>query len=215
MTYKVIIADDHPIFRNGMRDILEEMSGIDLVGQGKDGMEAYNQIVAHRPDLAILDLEMPLLTGLDVCRKVLGEKHQTRFIVLTMHKEKHYFNEAMKSGVKGYLLKDNAIVDLIQCIEAVMKDQIFVSPQIEHYLHDQTGHSNQHPELSRLLDLLSPTEKVILKLVAEGKTSAAIAELLFISPNTVDNHRSNMARKLNLEGKSSLIRFAMQYKGEL
>jgi DNA-binding NarL/FixJ family response regulator len=213
MRHSVIIADDHPIFRNGVRDILREMDKFDLLGEAKDGLEAYNLIVAHRPDLAILDLEMPLLTGLDVCNKVLGEKHQTRFIVLTMHKQKHYFTEAMAAGVKGYLLKDNAIADLIKCTEAVLSGQVYVSPQIEDYLTEHHAHQQNNPDLQRMLGLLSPTEKVILKLVAQGKTSIEIAGMLFISPNTVDNHRSNIARKMSLEGKNSLIKFAIQYKG--
>jgi DNA-binding NarL/FixJ family response regulator len=215
MKHTAIIADDHPIFRNGVRDVLEETGNFEVLGQGKDGIEAYNLIVAHRPDVAILDLEMPLLTGLDVCQKVLAEKHQTIFVLLTMHKERHYFNEAMKLGVRGYLLKDNAVVDLIQCLDAVVRGRMYVSPQIEQYLDDQAAHSMLNPQLQQQLALLSPTEKVILKLIAESKTSAEIAAMLFISPNTVDNHRSNIARKLNLEGKNSLIRFAMQHKGSV
>jgi DNA-binding NarL/FixJ family response regulator len=121
----------------------------------------------------------------------------------------------MKLGVRGYLLKDNAVVDLIQCLDAVVRGRMYVSPQIEQYLDDQAAHSMLNPQLQQQLALLSPTEKVILKLIAESKTSAEIAAMLFISPNTVDNHRSNIARKLNLEGKNSLIRFAMQHKGSV
>lgn len=209
----VIIADDHPIFRNGVRDILQEIGGLELLGEAKDGMEAYNLIVAHRPELAILDLEMPLLSGLDVCNKVLSEKHHTRFIVLTMHKEKHFFKAAMAAGVQGYLLKDNAIQDLIRCIEAVSSGKIYVSPEIDHFLTEHSEH-HQNAAVQQANAVLSPTEKIILKLISEGKSSADIAGLLFISVNTVDNHRSNIARKLGLEGKNSLMKFAMQHKGQ-
>ncbi len=211
--YSVIIADDHPIFRNGVKEILQEIKNLELLGEAKDGVEAYGLIIAHRPEIAILDLEMPLLSGLDVCNKVLSEKNQTRFIMLTMHKEKHFFRSAMDAGVSGYLLKDNAIQDLIQCIEAVCAGKIYVSPEIEHFL---TEHSIQHenPAVQQANTLLSPTEKIIMKLVSEGKSSADIAALLFISVNTVDNHRANIARKLNLEGKNSLMKFAMQHKGQ-
>ncbi len=210
--HSVIIADDHPIFRNGVRDILIDIGTLELLGEAKDGAEAYSLILAHRPELAILDLEMPVLSGLDVCNKVLSEKHQTRFIVLTMHKEKHFFKAAMAAGVRGYLLKDNAIQDLIRCIEAVCAGHIYVSPEIEHFL---TEHSEQHqnPAVQQAHTLLSPTEKIVLKLISEGKSSADIAALLFISVNTVDNHRSNIARKLSLEGKNSLMKFAMQHQG--
>jgi DNA-binding NarL/FixJ family response regulator len=211
--YTVIIADDHPIFRSGVKEILRENNTLELVGEAQDGAEAYNLIVAHRPDLAIMDLEMPMLSGLDVCSKVLSEKNQTRFIVLTMHKEKHYFKSAMEAGVSGYLLKDNAIQDLTQCVKMVCAGKVYVSPQIEHYL---TEHSAQHQSaaVQQAKTLMTPTEKVILKLIAEGKSSADIAGLLFISVNTVDNHRANMARKLNLEGKNSLMKFAMQHAGQ-
>ncbi|MDO8970944.1 MAG: response regulator transcription factor [Saprospiraceae bacterium] len=210
--YSVIIADDHPIFRNGVKEVLSEIKTLELLGEAKDGAEAYSLILAHRPELAILDLEMPVLSGLDVCNKVLSEKNQTRFIVLTMHKEKHFFNAAMEAGVSGYLLKDNAILDLIQCIEAVCAGKIYVSPAIEHFLTEHTA-SNQSVAVQRVKKLLSPTEKIILKLISEGKSSADIASLLFISVHTVDNHRSNIARKLELEGKNSLMKFAMQHLG--
>lgn len=211
--YTVIIADDHPIFRNGVREILSELKNLELLGEARDGGEAYNLILAHRPDIAILDLEMPLLSGLDVCNKVLSEKNQTRFIVLTMHKGKHFFTAAMEAGVSGYLLKDNAIQDLIKCVEMVCAGKVYVSPQIEHYL---TEHTSQHQSaaVQQARTLLSPTEKIILKLISEGKSSADIAGLLFISANTVDNHRSNIARKLNLEGKNSLMKFAILHQGQ-
>jgi two-component system, NarL family, response regulator DegU len=204
----VIIADDHPIFRNGVRDILAEIPQMELLGEAKDGAEAYGLIVANRPDLAILDFEMPLLSGLDVCQKVLAEKSQTQFILLTMHKEKHVFNAAMQAGVRGYLLKDNAIEDLVACVRAVCAGKMYVSPGIEHFLTEHTE-SAENPAIQKANALLSPTEKIILKLISEGKSSAEIANLLFISANTVDNHRYNMTRKLELEGKNSLMKFAM------
>jgi two-component system, NarL family, response regulator DegU len=208
----VIIADDHPIFRNGVRDILQEIKDLEILGEAKDGAEAYAMIVAYRPDIAILDIDMPLLSGLDVCAKILAEKSQTQFVMLTMHKEKHFFKAAMTAGVRGYLLKDNAIEDLLSCLKAVREGKIYISLQIEHLL---TGHvdSGQNKAVQQAYALLSPTEKIIIKLISEGKSSADIAALLFISSNTVDNHRGNMMRKLDLEGKNSLMKFAMLYKG--
>lgn len=211
--YSVIIADDHPIFRSGIREELSNIKSLELLGEAKDGTEAYGLILAHRPALAILDLEMPLLSGLDVCRKVLSEKAETQFIILTMHKEKHFFQAAMEAGVRGYLLKDNAIQDLVRCVEKVCAGGIYVSPEIDHFLTVHTEH-HQHKEVQAAHALLSPTEKVILKIISEGKSSADIAELLFISVHTVDNHRANMTKKLGLEGKNSLLKFAIQYKGQ-
>lgn len=209
--YTVIIADDHPIFRNGVREILHEIGTLELLGEAKDGMEAYNMIVAERPEIAILDLEMPMLSGLDVCKKILSGKNNTRFIILTMHREKHFFNAAMEAGVMGYLLKDNAIEDLVACIRNICAGRMYTSPTIEHYLTEHLG-QNENQAVQLANSVLTPTEKVILKLIAEGKSSAEIAGLLFVSIHTVENHRGNMTRKLELEGKNSLLKFAMQHK---
>lgn len=206
MKHTAIVADDHPIFRKGLVDILKEIDDLEIIAELSDGLQAYQSILARRPEVAILDIEMPGLTGLDVCRKVMNEKSDTKFIVLTMHRDKDFFNDAMRIGVMGYLLKDHAISELIQCVQTVLKGQRFVSPDIEKFL----VHTAQAdlPVLAQL----TATEKVILKLVAETKTSAEIAQLLFISPNTVDNHRANMVKKLGIEGKNALMKFAMQYK---
>lgn len=212
MKHTVIIADDHPIFRNGVRDILNEIGTLELLGEAKDGMEAYNLIVAVRPEIAILDFEMPLLSGLDVCKKIWSGKNQTRFIILTMHREKHYFKAAMEAGVQGYLLKDNAIEELVECVKTVCAGRMYTSPTIEHYLTEHLEQS-ENQAVRHAKTVLSPTEKVILKLISQGKSSLEIAGLLFISANTVDNHRGNMARKLQLEGKNSLLKFAMQHQG--
>lgn len=210
----VIIADDHPIFRAGVREILTTNSSIHLLGEAGDGLAAYQMILAHRPQIAILDLEMPILSGLDVCQKVLKEKHQTEFIILTMHKEKTYYLEAVKAGVKGYLLKDNASDDLIKCIEAVAKGNQYLVQQLRHF-QDVSDVNEKDEHLEIAIRLLTATEKIILKLIGEGKTSVEISQMLFVSPNTVDNHRSNMSKKLNLEGKNSLLKFAMGLKPQL
>jgi DNA-binding NarL/FixJ family response regulator len=206
MKHTAIVADDHPIFRKGLVEILGEISDLEIVAELSDGMQAYQSIIAKRPDLAILDIEMPGLSGLDICRKVMSEKSETKFIVLTMHRDKHFFNDAMTIGVMGYLLKDHAISELITCVKNVLKGEKFVSPGLEKLL--VLNEQSSLPELSQL----TPTEKVILKLIGESKTSGEIAQLLFVSPNTVDNHRSNIVKKLGLEGKNSLLKFAMQYK---
>jgi DNA-binding NarL/FixJ family response regulator len=209
---KIIIADDHPIFRSGVRSIVESIMDVELVGEACDGAEAYHLILSKIPDIAILDLEMPHLTGLDVCKKILSEKHYTKFVILTMHKEKHYFTEAMNSGVQGYLLKDTASIDLVHCIKALMNDEKFVSPLIENYLIEMESIKNS-VDTEELNNLLTPTEKIILKLISDGKTSADIAGMLFISSNTIENHRAKMSKKLNLDGqKNALLKFALNNK---
>ena len=210
MRYTAVVADDHPIFRKGLVDILKDIEELEIVAEVSDGLEAYKSIVAKRPDIAILDIQMPGLSGLDVCNKVLKEKSDTKFILLTMHREKDFFNNAMEIGVMGYLLKDNAITELILCVKSVLKGERFVSPGIEKLLVAKDKEA-AIPELNAL----TATEKVILKLIAENKTTPEIAGLLFVSPNTVDNHRSNMVKKLGLEGKNSLLKFAIHSKNQL
>jgi two-component system, NarL family, response regulator DegU len=210
MKYTAVVADDHPIFRKGLINILEEMHDLEIVAEVSDGLEAYRKIIAKRPDIAILDIEMPGLTGLEVSKKVLSEKSNTRFVVLTMHKDKDFFTDAMNIGVSGYLLKDNAITELILCVQKVLNGERFISPDIEkHLVHSDK--TQQVPSLEKL----TSTERIVLKLVAESKTSVEIAGLLFISPNTVEVHRSNIVKKLGLEGKNSLLKFGIQYKALL
>lgn len=206
MKFTAVVADDHPIFRKGLIEILNQIDDLEIVAEVADGLEAYKSIISKRPDIAILDIEMPGLSGLDVCNKILNEKSDTKFILLTMHRELDFFNEAIKIGVMGYLLKDNAITELIHCVEKVLKGEKCISADIESQL------SKKKSEFVPELEKLTATEKIILKLIAESKTSIEIAGLLFVSPNTIDNHRSNIVKKIGLEGKNSLLKFAMQYK---
>lgn len=212
MKNRILIADDHPILRAGIREIIGSIKDAELVAEAVDGLDAYRKIISLIPDIAILDLEMPHLTGLEVCKKVMSEKHYTRFIILTMHKDKRFFEDAMASGVLGYLLKDTAIDDLVRCISSVAVGSQYVSPMIHSYLTSHQARQMMPPDVMAMYTTLTPTEKVILKLVAQSKTSSEIADSIFISPNTVDNHRTNIARKLKLEGKNSLMKFALQYK---
>ncbi len=212
---KIIIADDHPIYRGGIKSVVEKIPFTSVIGEVSDGMEAYQLIISTLPDIAIMDIEMPLLSGLDVCRKVMNEKHKTKFILLTMHKEKHFFADAMESGVDGYLLKDSASQELIKCVEAVMCGKKYVSSNIESFLTEHLAQVGSET-LQLIKSALTPTEKVILKLVADGKTSNEIAALLFISPNTVENHRANINKKLKLDGgKNALLKFAFEHKNFL
>ena len=206
--HTAVLADDHPIFRKGLIDILKEFEELEIVAEVADGLEAYRHILSKRPDLAILDIEMPGLTGIDVCRKVLSEKTDTRFILLTMHKDLDFFNDAMNVGVHGYVLKDNAITELLQCVQQVLKGEKFISAGIEKMLVKK-----DKVQLPAETASLTSTELVILKLIAESKTSPEIAQLLFIAPKTVENHRSNITKKLGLDGKNNaLLKFAMEYK---
>lgn len=200
----LLIADDHPILRTGVKALVGHL--FDEIFESDNGLDAYKKILAHRPDIAILDLEMPKLSGLDVCRKVLAEKNNTKFIVLTSHKEIKFYTEAMNLGVLGYLHKEKAIAELLECIATVQKGNTYTSKDLLKTLISSS--ENEHS----IIKNLTSTEKLILKLITQGNTSAQIASEIFISVNTVDNHRSNIAKKLNLEGKNSLVKFALENK---
>jgi two-component system response regulator DegU len=215
MRYKVIIADDHPVFRTGIREVVGNIPGVTLCGEAKDGLEAYQLILSALPDIAILDLEMPKLSGLDVCEKVLNEKHGTRFIILTMHRDRHFFDDAMRKGAMGYLLKDNAIDELVTCIKTVAEGGQYASPTLESYLTQFTEREQFRDEIKQRYELLTPTEKIILKLVSQSITTNEIACNLFVSQNTIENHRANIIKKLKIQGKNSLLRFALLYKNLL
>jgi two-component system, NarL family, response regulator DegU len=207
---KIIVADDHPLFRSGVSSTIKSIHNVNVVAELSNGMDAYQSILEHRPDIAILDIDMPMLSGLDVAEKVMSEKTKPYLIILTMHINKEYFIDAMHKGVSGYLIKDNAIEELLECIKEVRLGKRYVSANFRKYLGSD-GHILAEDN-KNFLSLLTPTEKVILKLISEGKTSSEISALLFISVNTVDNHRANMTKKLNLEGKNSLLKFSISNK---
>jgi DNA-binding NarL/FixJ family response regulator len=204
--WTVIVADDHPIFRKGVIEVLKSHTELIIVDELDNGLTAYQSILSKRPQIAILDLEMPNLTGLEVCEKVLSEKNDTKFILLTMHRDQTYFDKAMKIGIHGFVLKDYAVEEILKCINEIMKGKKYVSENIESFLQKSTSKTDSN------IENLTSTEKIILKLITQEKSSQEIADLLFISVNTVDNHRSNMVKKLGLEGRNSLLKFALKLK---
>jgi two-component system response regulator DegU len=215
MNHTLIIADDHPVFRKGLINILKLEKSIEVIGEAADGGEALKMIMEHNPTVAILDIDMPVLGGLEVCRKALKLKSQTRFIILTMFKEEDLFNEAMNIGVSGYVLKDNAVSDIINCIYSVAQNDLYISPDIKQYLTTRKGKQIIDEEISKKLLKITTSELRILKLISENKSSKEIAALLFISQKTVENHRSNICRKMELEGNYALIKFAAECKNSL
>jgi len=211
----VFIADDHPIFRKGLRDVLSEDGSMNLVGEAADGATALERIRELKPKVAVLDLDMPQMNGLEVAKKVSDSKLPVSLVILTMYKEDRIFNEAINAGILGYVLKENAASDLLNCIRAVVAGEPFISPSLSSVLLNRSLRRqtflNERPELQTL----TPAEKRILKLVAEDLTSKEIAERLDISFHTVENHRAKISEKLNLRGSHSLLKFAFENKERL
>ena len=212
---KIFIADDHPILMRGLKDILAEVKEFQIVGEASDGNTALEMIRNIKPDILILDIEMPGLNGLEIARIINDEKLKINIIILTMYKEEEYFNEAIDIGVKAYLLKDSVITELIDSINSVMQGDFYISPAISKYLLERNKRKNKFSDEVPSLKKLTDTELNILRLLTENKTSREISDELYISVRTVQNHRTNICNKLNLKGYNKLLQFAIQNKNLL
>ncbi len=205
---KLIIADDHHIFRKGILSIVAEDDSIEVLGEASNGDEALRLIEDKKPDIAILDIDMPLLSGLDVARKLKGSGSKTRIVILTIHKDKEYFDEALELDIKAYVLKESIANDLVGCIKQVAAGDYYISTAISGYLIQKNKHEVKENDIYKL----TPTEKQILKLIALNKTSPQIADELFRSVRTIENHRNNICNKLELKGPHALLLYAIQHK---
>jgi DNA-binding NarL/FixJ family response regulator len=206
---RILLADDHALVRRGLRLILDGEPDLTVVAEAGDGAEAIKLARANRPDLAILDIAMPRLTGLQAARELSGQLPELRTLILTMYDNEQYFFEALKAGACGYVLKSVADRDLVEACRAAVRDEPFVYPGavnalIRNFL--QTSASNEDTR-SKALTI---REEEILKLVAEGLTSQAIADMLVISIKTVERHRANMLQKLGLRDRLELTRYAIR-----
>lgn len=212
---RIVIADDHPVVRQGLRQTIETDRELTIVAEAGDGQTALEQIQQLRPEVAVLDIDMPRMDGFAVAREIARLKLGVEIIFLTIHREEEVFQAALDLGVKGYVLKDSAVTDVIDGIKAVASGRHYLSPALSPYLLKRAARAAALNEQKPGINDLTPTERRILKLIAEEKTSKEIAEELFISPRTVETHRANIARKLDLRGSLALIKFAVTHKSEL
>ncbi len=212
---KIIIADDHPMMRSGVKSVLLTDLQIEIIAEAKDGEEAYNLIQKHLPDIALLDVEMPKMTGLEIARRIASEKIKTRVVFLTMYKEEDMFNEAMDSGAFGYVLKENAVEDVLEGIKSVSEGKYYISPLISDYLVKRMNSRTDFKSDTPSINNLTTAERKVLKLISFEKTTQQIADELFISYKTVENHRNNISKKLKLSGTHSLVKFAISNKSHL
>ena len=212
---KIVIADDHPIVRQGLRQMIEAEKNFTIVGEAGDGEDALQLIETHKPDVAVLDIDMPRIGGFDVARELKRKKSEVGIIFLTMHSEEEIFQTAMDLGVGGYVLKDSATTDIVAGIKSIASGKPFISPALSALLLNRRRRVNKLARQNPELDSLTPTERRILKLIAEDKTSKEIGEELFISHRTVHAHRANISNKLNLSGNLALVKFAITHKSDL
>ncbi|MAP80242.1 MAG: DNA-binding response regulator [Aequorivita sp.] len=192
----IVIADDHPMVLKGLYNEFNE-NNYNVVGKAKDGMQALEEIVTHKPVIALLDIDMPLLTGFEVIKIAKEKGIDTKFIILSFHKESEYISKAQVLQINGYLLKEDSFSEIERCINAVLKDETYFSSSFS-----PSSISNASEELIKL-KRLTPSEKTILKLIAKQLSSNQIAEQLYVSVRTVEKHRSNIILKLNLESHTA------------
>ena len=211
----VLIADDHPIFRQGLRQIIEVDPRIKVVAEASDGEQAWQRLQETKPTVAVLDLTMPFRDGFAVARAARDERLEVAIVFLTMHKDEHYLHAALDLGVRGYVLKDSAIAEITDCIKAVAAGRDYISPALSGFLINRDRRAATLAAQKPALDQLTPTERRVLKLIAEGRTSREIACELNIGARTVDHHRNNIATKLELRGSHALVKFAVKHQSEL
>jgi len=196
MQASILIADDHPLILKGLTDFLLE-KGYNLTGSAANGKEALEMIVSQQPDIAILDIQMPYLTGLEIAKKCQELKLPTKIVLITFEKDVAIYNQAKNLKIYGYVLKEFALVEIEYCIAAVLRGQSYFSPELIQYLE-----INEAPEA---LEMLTPTEKEVLRLIAQNKTAKEIGNILFTSSRTVEKHKSHIIKKLDLESKASSL----------
>jgi len=212
---RILIADDHPIFREGLKKVIERDAQLKVVGEAEDGEAAVARIVELKPEVAVLDLDMPGRDGFAVVRAIQEAKLEVKVIILTMHNSEAMFHSALDLGVAGYVLKDGAITEIVNAIRAVASGRNFISPELSTYLLNRANRAAELARQKPSINDLTPAERRVLKLIADEKTSKEIADELFISVRTVEHHRAHICEKLELHGFNALVKFAIAHKSEL
>ena len=206
---RVLLAENHTIVREGFRTLLEATGKIAVVGEAENGQEAVAITQELSPDVAILDLGMPVLDGIEATRQIKRTVPEVQVVILTMHSTDMHIREAFRAGASSYLVKETAARDLITAIEAVMRDEVYLSPKISRVVVN--GYVKTTPETpDRAAEGLTEREREVLKLVAEGRTNRSVADLLHISEKTVSTHRTNLMQKLDLHNITDLVRYAIR-----
>ncbi len=204
MAIRVVLADDHVLVRQSLKSLLER-EGFQVVGEASDGQEALRYVESLRPHIAVMDITMPILNGLDAARALSRCSSKTTTILLTQHDEDQYVSEALKAGVKGYVLKSQVASDLVQAIQQVSRGQVYLSPGVSRAVMEAYRSKSERPA-----DPLSARERQVLQLIAEGKSTKDVASLLGISVKTAESHRTRLMQKLDIHETASLVRYAVR-----
>lgn len=207
---RILLADDHTVMRAGLRALLERQPGLSVVAEAADGREAVKLAESEKPDIVVMDIAMSGLNGIEATRQIVAQNPRVHVIILSMHSDESYVLRALKAGARGYLLKDSAESDLLQGIRAVREGKSYFSPAVSRLLLEDYIRQLQHRGEEDSYDLLTPREREILQLIAEGRSNKDIANLLNLSVYTVETHRTRILQKLNLHTVPELILYAVR-----
>lgn len=214
-TINITIADDHPVYREGLRKILSGQGSINIVAESDNGRDALDKARHLKPDVILIDINMPGLDGLEIARIRQRERLPFEIVFLTMHHDETIFNEALDLQVKGYVLKESAATDIVRAIRAVSQGKTFLSPELSDCMMGRMAAAKSLRKSKPALEQLTPAERRVLKLIASDKTTKEIADELDLSPRTIDSHRANICAKLGLSGTHSLLKFAFENRSRL
>lgn len=212
---KIIIADDHPLFRMGVKTLIENLKDYHLMGEADNGDSAIELIEKETPDIAILDIDMPVTNGIEVADYVNSKKLHTKIIFLTSHSDLTLFKRAYQSNFSGFLFKESALTELNDCFQIIKKNDIYISSGTKEYLKNNEADLESIEKINQMLQKLTLTEMKVMRLISENKTSKEIADLLFNSYKTIENHRLNICHKLNIKGTNNLLTFAIKNQNNL
>jgi DNA-binding NarL/FixJ family response regulator len=208
--YRIILTDDHLMLRQGLRRILAERKELEVIGEAGSGLELLKLLKSVTPDMVILDISMPGLRGLEAIREIETIHPEVKVLILTMHKDKEYLHQAIAAGAHGYLLKEDADSELFSAVKTIRQGRLYLSPFFTKDLTEDWAQALQGKRAQPFEGPLSMREREVLKMIAEGKTSKEIADLLFVSPRTVDRHRANIMDKLQKHKTADLVKYALE-----
>ena len=207
---RILLADDHTVMRAGLRALLERQPNLEVVGEAENGRKTVELASSHVPDVVVMDIAMPNLNGVEATRRMVSKQPTISVVILSMYSDESYVMRALEAGARAYLLKDSAVTDLIRAIEAVSQGKSFFSPKISRILAEEYVHALKQKGVADSYELLTPREREILQLLAEGKTNKEVATSLNISVYTAETHRGNILQKLNLHSSAELVLYAVR-----
>ena len=207
---RLLLADDHTVMRAGLRALLERQPNLEVVGEAEDGRQTVELASLHVPDVVVMDIAMPNLNGVEATRRMVSKQPAISVVILSMYSDESYVMRALEAGARAYLLKDSAVTDLIRAIEAVSQGKSFFSPKISRILAEEYVRALRQKGAADSYELLTPREREILQLLAEGKTNKEVATSLNISVYTAETHRGNILQKLNLHSSAELVLYAVR-----